>query len=173
MISRSVSNDIVIPTKLSDEMFQDINIVGWVIRLHNIGALQYFVKKGLNVTRPVDHRGNPCLHYIAMYGIAEMVDVIMVDKRLRWEQQNRRGLTAGMLAAKQGNQKVAKKLFACKASARSSLDGKYCGWVLAFARRSERFEKNMQTGRYGDDDDLYFSFVDPLYTMWYTPLKQR
>jgi hypothetical protein len=168
-ISKSASIDVPIPPKMGDQMFQDINLLGWAIRLHNLKVVQYFVKKGCNVTQPVDFRGQPCLHYVAMYGIPEMVDVLMSDKRLRWEQENRRGMTAGMLAAKHGNVKVAKKLFGYKASARRSLEGRYAGWVLAFARKAEKFEINTQTGRYGNDDELYFNTSpDPSNTMWYS-----
>lgn len=166
---KAPSMDVPIPVKLGDQMFQDINLLGWAIRLHNVKVVQHIIKKGYNVTQPVDFRGNPCLHYIAMYGIPEMIDMLMIDKRLRWEQENRRGMTAGMLAAKSGNIKVAKKLFANKASARKSLEGKYAGWVLAFARRAEKYEINTQTGRYGNDDELYFNISpDPMYTMWYS-----
>jgi predicted RNA-binding protein associated with RNAse of E/G family len=172
MLARSASNigsvEVQIPEKLGEIYFLDVNIVGWAIRLQNLKALQYFMKKNFNITASIDARGNPCLHYIAMYGSPDMVDVLIGDKRLRWELENARGETAGMLAAKHGNQKVAKKLFACKASARRSLDGKYAAWVLAFARKSERFEKNLQTGRVGNDDELYFDVSpDPYYVMWY------
>ncbi len=168
-ITKSASVDIVIPPKMSEQMFQDINLLGWSIRLHNVKVVQYIVKKGYNVTQPVDFRGNPCLHYVAMYGTPEMVDVLITDKRLRWEQENRRGFTAGMLAAKSGNIRVARKLFANKASARRSLDGKYAGWVLAFVRRAEKFEICTQTGRYGNDDELYFSTApDPFFITWFS-----
>lgn len=171
-LARSASNigpvEVQIPDRVSEMYFLDVNIVGWAIRMHNIKALQYFIKKNYNINASIDTLGNPCLHYIAIYGTPDMVDVLIGDKRLRWECENAKRQTAGMLAAKHGNQKLAKKLFDNKASARRSLDGKYAGWVLAFARKSERFEMNLQTGRVGNDDDLYFNISpDPYYIMWY------
>lgn len=173
LMARSTSNigqiETALPEKLSEIYFLDVNIVGWGIRLHNVKVLQYFVKKNYNILAYVDVWGNPCLHYVAIYGSPEMVDVLVGDKRLRWEWENIKHETAGMLAAKHGNQKVGKKLFDYKASARRSLNGKYAAWVLAFARRSEKFEKNLQTGRYGNDDDLYFNIdPDPYFIMWHT-----
>jgi ankyrin repeat protein len=165
----TISLDTYQLTRLNDVFFLDLNAVAWIISLKNTKALQHFIKKGYDVTLPVDTLGNTCLHYIAAHGIAEMVDVILAEKKVRFEALNPHGQTAGMIAAKVGNFKVAKRLFEMKISARKSLEGKYSAWVLAFARRYEKKEKNLQTGRYGDDDETHFSVdPDPFYSTWYS-----
>lgn len=157
-------------TQLKDVFFLDLNIAGWVIGLRHVKALQLLIRKGFDPTLPVEsNEGNNCLHYIARFGVPDMVDCVMTDKRTRLEALNTRGQTAGMIAAKYGNIKLAKRLFEYKASPRKSLDGKYAAWVLAHVRRREKFEINTQTGRFGDDDELHSSISpDPFYITWYT-----
>lgn len=157
-------------SKLQDVFFLDMNIAGWIVSLKHIKALQLLIRKGFDPTLPVEsNEGNNCLHYIARYGVPEMVDIVMTDKRTRLEAQNTRGQTAGMIAAKYGNIKLAKRLFEFKASPRKSLEGKYAGWVLAHVRRREKFEINTQTGRFGEDDERYSDISpDPFYITWYS-----
>lgn len=154
--------------RLNDVFFIDLNAVGWIIHLHNANALLHFMKRGYDVALPVDSEGNSALHCIAANGTAEMVDIVVSDKRVRFEQLNLIGQTAGMIAAKNGNFKCAKRLFELRASARKSLEGKYAAWVLAFARKYEKNEKNLQCGRVGDDDAKYFdTSPDPFHSTWY------
>jgi hypothetical protein len=154
--------------RLHDIFFLDLTIAAWTIKLHNTKVLAHLVKKGYDVTLSVDNIGNSCLHYIAAYGTPDMIDVVIADKRIRYEQQNPDGFTAGMLAAKNGNIKVAKRLFELRVDARKSLEGKYAAWVLAFVRKYEKNQRNLQTGRYGDDDENYFNTSpDPFYCTWY------
>jgi hypothetical protein len=160
--------DIDLITRLSDVFFLDCNVVAWTIRLHSNRALHFLVRKGYDMTWPVDTAGNTSLHFIAAHGSVEMIDLIIVGKKVRYEKLNPAGQTAGMIAAKCGNFKVAKRLFELRVSARKSLEGSYSAWVLAFARKYERNEKNLQTGRYGDDDDIYCSAAsEPFYSIWY------
>ena len=99
-----------------------------------------------------------------------MVDIVLADKSILLEAQNPDGFTAGMLAAQSGNQVVAQRLFHFKASPRRCLDGCYAAWVLAAVRKAECNERNLQTGRYGDDDETYFDIApDPFYITWYSP----
>ncbi|RYH32314.1 ankyrin repeat domain-containing protein [archaeon] len=169
--SRAVSTSVLDTyqiSRLNDVFFLDMNAVAWVISLKSTRALTHFLKKGYDVTIPVDTVGNSCLHFVAANGSADMVDIVAADKRVRYEMPNPLGQTAGMLAAKAGNFKVAKRLFELKASPRKSLEGKYAAWVLAFARKYEKNEKNLQTGRYGDDDERFFpTDPDPFYSTWY------
>lgn len=156
-------------SRVQDVFFLDLNAVGWMIHMHCLKPFQHFVKRGYDVTAAVDARGNPCLHCIAAHGVVDMVDIAVQDKKVRYEQVNPSGYTAGMVAAKMGNFKVAKRLFELRASPRKSLEGLYASWVLAFARKFERNEKNLQCGRYGDDDEQYFSTSpDPFYATWYS-----
>eukprot|EP00981_Chlorochromonas_danica_P010582 scaffold3290_cov165-Ochromonas_danica.AAC.25 len=154
--------------RLNDVLFLDLNAVAWIIRMHNIKALTHFLKKGYDPTLPVDITGNSSLHCIAAYGVVEMVDLVVNDKRIRYEQTNPIGETAAMIAVKAGNFFVARRLFELRVSARDSLRGKYSAWALAFARKYEKKERNTQTGRYGDDDERYFNTSpDPFYITWY------
>lgn len=154
--------------KLQDQVFCGLTVLGWVIRLAKPKALQYFMRRGYKVTVPVDVEGNSALHFVAMHGTAEMVEIILVEKSIRLEQPNPAGFTAAMLAVKHKNFFAAKKLFEFRADCRRSLAGGYAAWVLAFVRRREKNEMNLQTGRYGDDDNKYFdTSPDPFYITWY------
>ena len=156
--------------RLQERYFNDLSVIGWSIRLSKAKSLQFFLRRGFKVTSPVDASGNPALHFVAMHGTAEMVDMVLSDRTIKLEQLNRDGWTAGMLAAKYKNFPVMKKLYEARVDCRRSLDGSYSGWVLAFVRRREKNEINTQTGRYGDDDVKYFDISpDPFYTTWYTP----
>lgn len=155
--------------KLQDQMFCGLTVLGWIIKLGKPKALQYFMRRGYKVTVPVDAAGNPALHFVAMHGSAEMVETILIDKSIRLELVNPSEYTAGMLAVKHKNFFVAKKLFESRADCRRSLAGGYAAWVLAFVRRREKNEVNLQTGRYGDDDSKYFDISpDPFYITWYS-----
>ncbi len=157
-------------SKLQDVFFLDLNLAGWAVRLGNIKALQVLVRKSYDTSLPVDTADrNPLLHFVARYGTPDMVDVVMTDRRTRLEQTNARGETAGMIAAKFGQVKNAKRLFEYKANPRRSLEGRYAAWVLAHVRRKEKNEMNLQTGRVGEDDERYFDISpDPFYTTWYS-----
>ena len=154
--------------RLQDRFFAGLTLLAWTVQLGKPKALAFFARRGYKVTVPVDMHGNLALHYVAMYGTAEMAELVLAEKAMRLEQTNNAGYTAGMLVAKYGNCRVAKKLFECKVDCRRSLEGCYAGWVLAFVRRRERNERNLQTGRYGEDDVNYFSIApDPFYVTWY------
>jgi hypothetical protein len=150
--------------------FSRLTLLAWTVQLAKPKALAFFTRRGYKVTAVVDRQGNPALHYVAMHGTVEMAEIVLADKSLRLEQTNSNGFTAGMLATRHGNFHVAKKLFEAKVDCRRSLDGAYAGWVLAFVRRREKNEVNLQTGRYGDDDIKYFDIApDPFYVTWYSP----
>ena len=164
------SKDAVSMWKLQRVYCSGLTAAGWAIRLHRPHVLKFAVRKPYDLTTPVDIYGNPALHLIAMYGTAEMVDIVLSDKATRIELCNVEGLTAGMVAARYKNLEVLRNLFHRGADARRWLGAGCAAWVLAFVRRKERFEKNLQTGRCGDDDDRYFGLgADPFYSMWYDP----
>ncbi len=145
-------------------MFGGLSLAGWCIRLGNSNLLQRLYKKGINPSLPADIRGDSCLHVIARHGTIAMVDVTLNCEQIVIEALNAQGNTAMMEAAKVGNFHIAKRLAACRASARRGLAGKYWGWLLAFARKQESTQVNLQTGRVGDDDVKYFAAPEPC---WY------
>jgi hypothetical protein len=158
--------------RLQEEYFGRLNVLGWSIRLTKPKVLSYFARRGVRSAGYVDKEGNAALHLVASSGgSVEMVETILIDRTVLLEQLNREGLTAGMLAAKHKNFAVAKALFKTyRADCRRALDVSYAAWVLAFVRRREKLEMNLQTGRYGDDDVLYFNIApDPFYVVWYSP----
>jgi hypothetical protein len=168
-LANAQSSDAIPLQRLQDQFFGGYTALGWAIKLNRPKVLQFFLRRGYKVTTPVDAAGNPAMHLVAICGTAEMVDMLLLDKTILFEQPNRAGWTAAMLAAKHRNFGIAKRLFDLRADARRSLDGAYAAWVLAFVRRKEENEVNTQTGRYGDDDVLYFDISpDPFYITWYT-----
>ena len=116
------------------------------------------LRRGYDASAPVssDKSGDTSLHLAAAAGTGAMIEAILEDPKVRIEAENARGFTPLMEAARTGNQKTAKRLVVHKASARRGMDGKYWGWMLAFARKQEETEKSLQTGRIGDDDVRYF-----------------
>lgn len=156
-------------SKLQNSFFFHLTILGWAIKLKKFHVIKAFIRKPYNLSLPVDVLGNPTLHFIAMYGTADMIQlVIEANKKLRIEQTNLQGYTPGMVAAKYKNVLVAKKLSSYHSDVRRWLDVSYTGWVLALVRRKEKYECNTQTGRYGDDDETYFIIKpDPIYITWY------
>jgi len=155
-------------SKLQRAYFMNLSAAGWAIRLNRPQVLKFVVRKPYDLSVPVDIYGNPALHLVAMYGTSEMVDIVLSDKATRIEQCNMQGLTAGMVAARCKNLPVIRNLFHRGADARRWLGVGCAAWVLTFVRRKECFEKNLQTGRCGDDDDRYFGLeADPFYSMWY------
>jgi ankyrin repeat protein len=155
-------------SQLTKLRFLGINIVGWIVRFGHMKGLQNFLQKGYDPTQPVDSDGNPLLHFIALHSSGvEMVNTVMAEKLARIEQCNSFGETAGMTAARVGNLAVGKELFNLGACARTSLCGKYSAWILAFARKKEKREKNNQSGVVGDDDEMYYNISpDPFYSLW-------
>lgn len=155
--------------KMQDVFFLDMSVAAWALALHHAKALQFLLKRGLNTGLSVDSDGHPALHFVALHGTVELVDILVADKKLRLEQRDRQQCTAAMLAVRADNFSVAKRLFELRASPRKALEGRYAAWVLAFVRRYERNEINTQTGRTGDDDSKYFPVdPDPFYSTWYS-----
>jgi hypothetical protein len=155
--------------RLHTVLFHGLTVAGWAIALQKPRVVQFFAKRGYDLTLPVDSQGTPGLHFIAQCGVAGMVDCAL-EKGARLEQLNLSGATAAMEAVRVGNFHVASRLFYLKADARQALCGGYKAWALAFVRRKEATEANLQTGRYGDDDTTYFPLApDPYYSVWYTP----
>jgi len=147
---------------LSSCFYCGLTLAGWCISLGNNSALRLLLKGGVDPMAPVTTSGgNGCLHLAAAVGLGSMIDTILEDPKVRIEAENSQGYTALMEAARVGNQKTAKRLVVYKASARRGMDGKYWGWMLAFARKQEETEKNLQTGRVGDDDERYFWVKTP------------
>lgn len=164
-----VGKDTAPLSKLQQAYFMNLTTAGWAIRLNRPQVLKIAVSKPYDPAVSVDVYGNPALHLVAMYGTSEMVDIILSsDKATRIELCNMQGLTAGMVAARCKNLPVIRNLFHRGADARRWLGVGCSAWVLAFVRRKERCEKNLQTGRCGDDDDCYFSLgAEPFYSMWW------
>ena len=147
----------------SNSLFCGLSLAGWCISLGNSSALQWLLKHGYDASAPVNApaQGDLCLHLAAAVGTAPMIDAILADPKVRIEAENGRGCSPLMEAARAGNQKTAKRLVVHKASARRGMEGKYWGWLLAFARKQEETEKSLQTGRIGDDDERYFMVKVP------------
>lgn len=156
--------------RLQDRFFCGLTLLAWTVRLDKPKVMAFFTRRGYKVAAVVDGLGNPALHFVAMHGTVEMAELVLADRSIRLEATNSEGYTAGMLAAKHKNFHVAKKLFEAKVDCRRSLEGSYAAWVLAFVRKREKYEMNLQTGRYGDDDVKYFDISpDPFYVTWYAP----
>lgn len=145
-----------------------MNIVGWAIRAHNSAALKYLYKNGISPAHHIDIHGNNSLHYVARYGVSNHLEIIdETDEIVLFEAQNDCNFTAAMEGAKSGNSKTLLQLFKRGSHARTALKGRYAAYILAFARQKEKCEKNMQTGRIGDDDMKWSPMSpDPDYIFW-------
>mmetsp|Transcript_4324 Transcript_4324/g.7092 ORF Transcript_4324/g.7092 Transcript_4324/m.7092 type:complete len:184 (+) Transcript_4324:228-779(+) len=162
--------------RLQSTFCANLTVMGWVIRLNKPRVLQFLVKRGYDARLPVSSEAAPsssasapALHYIAQHGVADMIDTVLADRNCRIEQLDPRGCTPMMVAARFRNFSVAKCLFIYRADCRRGLDGAYAAWLLAFVRKREKNEMNLQTGRYGDDDETYFNISpDPFYITWYS-----
>lgn len=142
--------------------YNGLSLAAWCVKLGNSAALQQLLRRGLDASAVcVSPGGSTCLHLAAAEGTNTMVEAILGDRRVRLEARNDGGCTAAMEAARAGNFQTAKRLFAHKASMRAGLEGKYWGWMLALARKQEATEKNLQTGRWGDDDERFFRIRVP------------
>ncbi len=139
-------------------------VAGWCIKLGNHAALNLLRKNRYNMDLPADIGGDSALHLVAKFGTAPMVDIIVQSDSVHIEGANKKGRTPLMEAAIADNFRVAKRLISCHANARRGLAGKYCAWLLVMARRQEETIQNLQTGRIGDDDAMYFPAPDP---SWY------
>ncbi len=155
-IRKQFNKDTVSPLAKEAITYGGMTLVAWCIKMKNANALIRLVRKGYVMSLAADLEGNSPLHCIAKYGIASMVDTVLIDETVLIEALNRKGNTAMMEAAKSGNIKVAKRLTALHASARRGLEGMYAAWLLVFARRQEINQINTQTGRIGEDDASYF-----------------
>ena len=144
--------------------FGGLTVAGWCIKLGNHQALNLLRKNKYNMCLPADISGNCALHLVARFGTAPMVDIIIESESVQIEGLNQRGRTPLMEAAMSDNFRVAKRLVGCHASARRGLAGKYCAWLLVMARRQEENVKSLQTGRIGEDDEMYFPSPEPT---WY------
>ncbi len=201
-------------SKLQDSYFNQMTLVAWVIRLGHVKALQYLLRRSscfYNYSQSLDaDLRYPLLHYIAVYGTGEMLDTVLntvqainadvtnnkivtnaADKAfvprvitLRYSHANNIDETPVLLACRHNNFSVGKKLAALKINLRDGFRGRYPAWALAFVKQLEQKEKNLQTGRYGDDDELaafsYYSndrtknekinkllAVTPVVSFWY------
>jgi hypothetical protein len=151
---------------LSTVYFEGLTIGGWVIKLGNVSALGKIMRRGYNAAATADLFGNNLLHLAAQCGTPEMIEILITaNPRIRIEQENNFRRTAAMEGAIASNFLATKALLQrYRADARRALEGRYMAWILAAARRRERFEKNLNTGRTGDDDELYYSLApDPNY----------
>lgn len=144
--------------------FGGLSIAGWCIKLGNHAALNLLRKNKYDMSKAADVGGDSALHLIARFGSAPMVDIALQSDDVRVEQLSKKMNTPLMEAAKSDNFRVARRLVACHASARQGLGGKYCSWLLVFARRQEENHRSLQTGRIGDDDAMYFPAPEP---SWY------
>jgi hypothetical protein len=139
-----------------------LSLLGWCISLGNAMALKQVLKTGYDASAPAEETGGGSgLHLAAAVGTNVIIEAVLEDARVRLEAPNDRGFSPLMEAARTGNQRTARRLIVRQASARRGLDGKYWGWMLAFARKQELTEKNLQTGRVGDDDERYYRIKVP------------
>ena len=149
-------------TQLEGVFYNGLSLAAWCIKLGSSPALQQLLRRTYDPSVTCTSTGgHNCLHLAAAEGTNTMVEAILGNKRLRLEALNDRAHTAAMEAARVGNFQTARRLFAHKASMRTGLDGKYWGWMLALARKQEANEKNLQTGRWGDDDERYYRIRVP------------
>jgi len=162
-LRKVISKETIVPLE-SGPTFAGSSIAAWCVRLGNDVALQQLLRRNYNVSLPADASGDSCLHIIARYGTASMIDAVMNDERTRIEAETARGTTPLMEASRVGNYFTCKRLVKKGANARRGLAGKYWGWLLLMAQRQEACEKNVQTGRIGNDDDAYFAASFPY---WY------
>lgn len=150
--------------------YNGFTIAGWAIRLQNVTALQQLMRRGYNVTVRIDNtkEGNTCLHLAAQFdGNSHLIDILLAKSEVKVECVNALGFTAAMICAKLGNIQVFRRLFKHGANARVGLEGSYTAWMLAFALRKEKNEKVLLTGRFGEDDNLYFNIhPHPAYSIW-------
>lgn len=152
---------------LGKAVLHGLGLVSWAVKLGNTAAFEHFLSQGIDPTATVDSVGNTCLHLVANFGTAEMVSLVLADKKhLQLERCNWLGQTAAMVAAKSCNMSTLRILFRNKASARTALEGKYWAWILALAKTQERREVMPQTGRFGDDDKLFPSPDGPNSLLW-------
>lgn len=103
--------------KLASFYYADINILGWIIRLKNSKAFLHFLKRGnyQSLSSPLDRAGNYSpLHYLAYYATTsttiEMIDTLLGDKKFDYEAENAFGLTPLMIAIRNKNAKLSKRL---------------------------------------------------------------
>ena len=175
--------------RLQEYYWHSLTVIGWIIQLYKPKVLQYFIRRGYKIAIPVDTIGNPALHYaILSYpytttsnttnssnnnssdssNIMEIIDILLNDKTLKLEQTNHNQHTAAMVATKSHNFIILKRLYEAKMDLRCCLNVYYSSWILSLIRKKEKNEINTQTGRYGEDDKLYFNISpDPFYTIWY------
>ena len=152
---------------LQNKYFRGLNIVGWAIKSKNVNALSYIYKNGLRTCDPVDQHGNNSLHSVLSHGSKDQLNVVLKSGPIIFEERNKSNQTAAMAGVRSGNIKNVIVLLKAGANARTALSEKYAAWVLVFARRKEIFEKNTQTGRYGDDEMRWHPmFPDPDYLFW-------
>jgi hypothetical protein len=186
--------------KLQELYYSRLSLLAWTIRLGNIKICSYLLKKfsiyyhyhsSSLEEQKYQKQHYPLLHYLSIYGNAEMIDAIFsvihsvnnqfdsssseiphpppglaIEKKkifLRYEYHNKQNETPSMLASKHSNFSMIKKYYQLKVNLRKALDGRYAGWVLAFVERLENQEILTQTGRYGKDDELYFNLQNNKY----------
>jgi hypothetical protein len=153
---------------LNEVKFWGMTLLGWAIRLKSSSAVDYLIRCGADLSKPVDEEGNTCLHYAVKFGTRGMVRVIIRKNIVLLEAKNKRKYTAGMEGAASGNFDALHEFILLGGRARISLQGKYWAVVLDWARRQERFEKIIQGGIFGYDDETYFTtYPDPHYSYWY------
>jgi hypothetical protein len=186
--------------KMQELYYNHLSLLAWAIRLGNIKICSYLLKKfsiyyhyhsaSLEEQEQRQHH-YPLLHYLSVYGNAEMIDAVLsvinsvnnqfdsssseiphpppglvIEKKkifLRYEYHNKQNETPFMLASKHSNFSVIKKYYQLKVNLRNALHGKYSGWVLAFVKRLESKEVLTQTGRYEKDDEMYFNLQNNNY----------
>jgi hypothetical protein len=67
--------------KLQDTFYNQITLIGWLVRLNNLKVLQFLLKRFsiyYNYLSPIDAKKTlPFLHYLAVYGNAEVFDLVL------------------------------------------------------------------------------------------------
>lgn len=145
---------------LQGQYFLGINIMGWFIRIKHMKAIELFIKKGYDLSFPIDRDGNSFLHFVGLYaGSITMLNLAFdkknPNKKPLIEQFNKAKESPAGVAVKAGNFKVFKRLYDLKAAPRFALRSKYMAWALAFVRQRELTERMTQCGKIEEDDDIW------------------
>lgn len=155
---------------LENKLFCGYTLLAWSVRLNNFKAFKKIINTS-NGNSMMDNFGNTGLHFVSRYGTKEMLETLLrKSKGLRYEELNCFGRTPAMECAIASNYHCMKKLLSLGANLRRALDAKYYAWILVLARKRELQEKNLQTGKIGDDDNTWHTMgVLPYYLIHYSP----
>lgn len=157
------------------------SLLGYALKFGNNNAFKALLSVGLRPFVPLDEDGNTALHLACKYDNVDAVRAVLAIKgslvaSIPFEIRNKpharmggiiQGLTAVGVGALAGSMRAVSLLVKAGADPRTGLEGKYSAWLLAIVRRKEKYETNLQTGYFGDDDVKYFPTApDPMFVFW-------